>query len=154
MGRFLNEEVNSLMTYVLDSSTKHTRNADKYSRDRGWEGVCDEFTIVFVSFCRSVGIPARYIAATGVNAAGHSKGHAWAEFWDGYDWIHADPAWDVTDNPQCYENGGLYWNTIRIYTEGDDAKSTYYDFDQLSHDGRLVTLDFYHDVLYDGSNTY
>lgn len=155
VGRFLNGGVNNLMTPVDDSYTHYTTNADKYSKDRGWEGLCDEFAIVFVSFCRSVGIPARYIYASGVNTTGHPRAHAWAEFWDGYDWIHADPTWDVTDNPQCYQNVGISWNTLKILAEGDDAKYSDDDYDQLEHDGRLHYFwDFEHRVNYDGSNNY
>ncbi|MGM0687189.1 MAG: hypothetical protein ACQET3_09495, partial [Promethearchaeati archaeon] len=98
---------------------------------------------------------ARYIYASGVNTTGHSKGHAWAEFWDGYDWIHADSTWDVTDNPQCYQNVGITWKIIKIQAEGDDTNYSDNNYDQLEYDGRLHwVFDFEHRVNYDGSNNY
>ncbi len=54
------------------------------------KGVCDEFTSLFISMARSVGIPARYISGIAYSDvyAGYGM-HAWAEFFAGT-WIPVD----------------------------------------------------------------
>lgn len=51
-------------------------------------GVCEEYTNLFISLCRSAGIPARYVS--GYVYSNKSFGpHAWAEAWVG-DWVSFD----------------------------------------------------------------
>lgn len=58
------------------------------------KGVCDEATILFISFARSLGIPTKYIsglAYTNLDDINNWGAHAWAEvYFDGYGWIPFD----------------------------------------------------------------
>lgn len=71
-------------------------------------GVCDEFSTIFIAFCRATGIPARRVLGYGLNAADLSKllyrdisgyFHSWAEVWvPDYGWLTVDPTWgDIGD---------------------------------------------------------
>jgi hypothetical protein len=56
-------------------------------------GVCDEFTNLFMSFVRSLGIPARYV--DGLVFSGESWDmHSWAEVYLGDRWIPLDPTYN------------------------------------------------------------
>src|SRR5262249_25894097 len=62
-------------------------------------GACVEHTMLFVSLARAVGVPAREVGGL---AFTKSKGrpmmgwHAWAEIYDGHQWVSIDPTWDQT----------------------------------------------------------
>lgn len=58
-------------------------------------GVCHHYSILYITLCRSLGIPARYV---------HSRpfDHGWAEVYINGAWIQADPAWLVFGNPKIY----------------------------------------------------
>ena len=55
-------------------------------------GVCDEFTNLFISLARSVGIPARYVEGL-VYSGEEWNFHAWAEVYIG-NWIPVDPTYN------------------------------------------------------------
>jgi len=56
------------------------------------EGVCDEITSLFISFARSVGIPARFVSGTAYTNVDYAFGnHGWAEvYFPGYGWVPYD----------------------------------------------------------------
>ena len=58
------------------------------------QGVCDELTNLFISFLRSVGIPARFVTGTVyASIEGTWNNHGWAEvYFPGKGWA----PWDVT----------------------------------------------------------
>lgn|GEM_PF-5839465 len=58
------------------------------------EGVCDEYSHLFISMAKSVGIPARMV--TGYVHTGESWGpHGWAEAYvPGYGWLPVDPTYN------------------------------------------------------------
>jgi len=60
------------------------------------EGVCRDYAILTVTLLRAAGIPAR-LASGLVNWDGTFYYHAWAEAWDGAQWIGID---SVTDQQQ------------------------------------------------------
>lgn len=59
-------------------------------------GVCQDFSHVFISALRTLGIPARYVGGYLVKSDGEvdqQAGHAWAEAWiDDLGWVGYDPA--------------------------------------------------------------
>jgi hypothetical protein len=78
------------------------------------KGVCDEFTSLFLSMAKSVGIPARYVSGIAYSDiyAGYGM-HAWAEFFAGT-WISVDLTFgefgvlDATHIPLTYSlDGGV-----------------------------------------------
>ena len=56
------------------------------------QGVCDEITSLFISFARSVGIPARFISGTAYTNVNNEFGnHGWAEvYFPEYGWVPYD----------------------------------------------------------------
>ncbi|MBN1502743.1 transglutaminase domain-containing protein [Candidatus Woesearchaeota archaeon] len=71
------------------------------------EGVCDELTNLFISLCRSMGIPARFvsgIAYTNIETFQNSWGlHGWAEvYFPGHGWV----PFDVTYGQLGYVDAG------------------------------------------------
>lgn len=52
------------------------------------QGVCQDFSHLMIAFCRSQGIPARYVNGFIV---GEGETHAWVEIFDGSNWIGFDP---------------------------------------------------------------
>jgi len=55
-------------------------------------GVCDEFSTLFLSLTRAVGIPSRYVAGFSLNQ-NSSAPHAWAQALIGDQWIDFDPTY-------------------------------------------------------------
>lgn len=53
------------------------------------EGVCQDYTHIFLSLCRSFGIRCRYVSGL---ACENGETHAWAEVNDGEKWYGIDPA--------------------------------------------------------------
>jgi transglutaminase-like putative cysteine protease len=55
-------------------------------------GVCDEFSNLFISMCRALGIPARYVEGL-VYSGRDWTSHAWTEVYAGR-WVPVDPTYD------------------------------------------------------------
>lgn len=56
-------------------------------------GVCTEYTTLYVSLARSIGIPARYVSGYAYSDMfGSWLGHSWAEVYLGQ-WVGVDPTW-------------------------------------------------------------
>lgn len=54
-------------------------------------GDCGEFSLLFISLCRSIGLPARFVSGMWAISSPDTEFHAWAEFYvDGVGWIPAD----------------------------------------------------------------
>ena len=63
--------------------------------DRG-NGSCSEYTFVYISMCRAIGIPARYVGSLvvrGDDASMDDVFHRWAEIYlPNYGWVPVDPS--------------------------------------------------------------
>lgn len=70
-------------------------------------GSCSEYTFVFMSMCRAMGIPTRYVGAIvvrGDDASYDDVFHRWVEvYFPGYGWIPVDP--QAGDRPTPGEQG-------------------------------------------------
>mmetsp|Transcript_3679 Transcript_3679/g.5753 ORF Transcript_3679/g.5753 Transcript_3679/m.5753 type:complete len:802 (+) Transcript_3679:147-2552(+) len=87
------EWIHSHIEYSLDSMGLEIQTAAQVLQS-GW-GKCDEMSALFVSLCRSVGIPARFVsgwAYTDNTELFDSRwgGHVWAESYVGNEWIPVD----------------------------------------------------------------
>jgi transglutaminase-like putative cysteine protease len=69
-------------------------------------GVCDEFSTLFMGFCRATGIPARRVMGYGLANPDEylytnieNTSHSWTEVWiPNYGWLTVDPTWaDIGD---------------------------------------------------------
>ena len=76
-------DLNTLTENAVQSSSWVFRNK---------QGVCDEITGLFISLCRSVGIPARFVSGTVYSEElGDWSNHGWAEvYFPDYGWIPVD----------------------------------------------------------------
>ncbi len=139
------EYVNDVMRYNNDSSHLEYIFSDLYminnSVNDKYEGVCDEYSTLYTSFTRAVGIPTRFMAFSMIMQDGNITGHAIAESWDGSTWVHSDPTLYRFDNPQIYINDNNSHINITIY---DDADDSYYTQDPQdpTGDGILRFEDF------------
>lgn len=90
--------VNSNIEYNLSSATVDASLPSSWVLENRY-GVCDEISNLFISMCRSLGIPARFvsgIAYTDDERFDNEWGaHGWAEvYFPGYGWIPFDPTYD------------------------------------------------------------
>jgi len=89
-ARRLSQWVSSRITYDL-SCWDGSYSAEWVFENR--IGVCDEFTNLFLSMARSVGIPARYVE--GIVYSGEKWNfHAWAEVYAAGAWLPVDPTYN------------------------------------------------------------
>jgi hypothetical protein len=85
-------------------------------------GVCDEFSTLFMAFCRAVGIPARRVLGYGpisdndLYKSIENTCHSWTEVWiSDYGWLTVDPTWaDIGDvrritGGRGYDESVLTW---------------------------------------------
>ncbi len=103
----------SNVEYDLSYSGSIYSSSEVYDERRG---TCDEFTNLFLAMCRSVGIPARYVAGIIYSKEGWGY-HAWAEVYLGK-WVPVDPTWN--------EIGWLDATHIEFgkFPDGGDVKVT------------------------------
>ncbi len=96
--------------------------------ERG-NGSCSEYTFVFISMCRSVGIPARYVGSVvvrGDDASMDDVFHRWAEVYiPNFGWIPVDGSRGDRDWPrdQAMAIGHMY-NTLLITTQSGGGSET------------------------------
>jgi transglutaminase-like putative cysteine protease len=111
IGRY----IHSIFSYDPDWTHVHT-NAAESLKDR--RGVCQDYAHVMIAFCRSQGIPARYVSGyfyNGKTGDENEASHAWMEvFLPGYGW----KAWDPTHNREA----DARYVKLAIGRDYDDAK--------------------------------
>lgn len=94
----LGNHVHSTFAYDPDWTRIHT-DAASALKDR--RGVCQDYAHVMLSFCRSQGIPARYVSGyffNGKTGDENEASHAWVEiFVPHFGW----KAWDPTHNREA-----------------------------------------------------
>ncbi len=79
------------INYDLNTITAEATLPSSWVLENG-EGVCDEITSLFISFARSVGIPARFVSGSAYSNVDYSFGnHGWAEvYFPDYGWVPYD----------------------------------------------------------------
>lgn len=82
---------NNNIKYDLSTLTANAVQKSSWVLDNK-EGVCDELTNLFISFLRSLGIPAKFVSGMVYSNIDHKWGpHGWAEVYlPGYGWIPYD----------------------------------------------------------------
>jgi hypothetical protein len=65
-------------------------------------GACDEHADLFIAMARCVGIPARRVTGSLLNAS-ELRGHAWSEYYDG-GWVYIDPSTKKPNQPHALDN--------------------------------------------------
>jgi len=85
MSLQLAQAVHGLFTYTPGITGVKTTAARAFSLR---QGVCQDYTHVFLALARLRGIPARYVSGL---LTGEGSSHAWAEIYDGERWMGVDP---------------------------------------------------------------
>ncbi len=85
------------INYSLTSATADASKSASWVLENRY-GVCDELTNLFIAFCRSLGIPARFVSGISyTNSELFEKPwglHGWAEvYFPGYGWMPFDPTY-------------------------------------------------------------
>ena len=127
----------NVMCYTSDDLDGNYTASDIWIKNHQYCGVCDEYTTLFNSFTRSLGIPTRQYYMAMTDSTGGPVAHEWALIWNGERWVHADPTWEVFDNQDIYSQHGYSNITITNLIHADDSRYTgpddpYVD-DQLLH---------------------
>jgi len=85
--------INDRIEFVANVTEPGTSAIEAFSQSRG---VCQDFSHIFISAARHIGIPARYVSGYLFHKKkldGQDAGHAWAEaLIDGLGWVAFDPA--------------------------------------------------------------
>ncbi len=99
--------------HITPSYKANTINALKVLENR--KGDCTEYSLLFVALARAVGIPSREVVGL---VFSHEVRpcfcfHAWAQIYDGKQWVSVDPAWN-----QIFVDA----THVTLATEQDDFK--------------------------------
>jgi len=80
------------------------------------KGICEQFSIVYVSACLALGYQSRLVVA--VNSSTWVFIHVWTEDYFNGSWVHVDPSDKVWNNPLRYlqwDWGKYIGSDVRIY---------------------------------------
>ncbi len=81
--------IRSHFTYQLGVTTVRSTVAEIIA---GGSGVCQDYAHVFISICRNIGLPARYVSGYLGDVTDSGASHAWAEAYvPPYGWVGFDP---------------------------------------------------------------
>ncbi|MGV8162200.1 MAG: transglutaminase-like domain-containing protein [Candidatus Nanoarchaeia archaeon] len=145
--------VNSNIEYNLSSS-----NVDA-SLPASWvyenkQGVCDEISNLFISMCRSLGIPARFVSGIAYTDDAQFENpwgpHGWAEvYFPGYGWVPFDPTYDqlgyVDATHIRFSSNSENKDALEYVWLGRDMKITSSGLDiegKVINEGKIVDDDF------------
>lgn len=82
---YMMDRLHGRFVYLPGATTVKTTAAEALALG---QGVCQDYTHIFISLCRLAGVPARYAAGM---MLGEGASHAWAEVWADQRWIGMDP---------------------------------------------------------------
>jgi transglutaminase-like putative cysteine protease len=86
------------------------------------DGICVQWSIVYVSACLALNHPSRLVVAA--NTASWSFIHTWAEDYYNGSWVHVDPSDAVWNDPSHYQGwdwGAAIGSGVRIYAFTDSG---------------------------------
>lgn len=104
-----------IFTYEQGVTGVKTTGAEAFQQKCG---VCQDYAHILISFCRYVGIPARYVSGC---MLGEGESHAWVEAFIGDSWVSFDPTHDRLcnddfivfargrDAADCLINRGIFY---------------------------------------------
>jgi hypothetical protein len=94
------------------------------------QGICEQFSIVYVSACLALGYQSRLVVAA--NTTTWNFIHVWAEDYFNGSWVHVDPSDQVWNKPSRYQDwpwGQRIGLDVKIYAFEDgkyeEVTSTY-----------------------------
>jgi transglutaminase-like putative cysteine protease len=87
------------------------------------KGICEQFSVVYVSACLALGYQSRLVVA--VDSSTWSFIHVWAEaYYNNGVWVHVDPSDSVWNNPSRYQGwdwGSAIGGQVKVYAFEDNA---------------------------------
>jgi transglutaminase-like putative cysteine protease len=93
----LNHAINAAMAFDAASTGTGTDAAAAFAQK---SGVCQDYTHIFCTAARSIGIPARYVSGHYVRPEAQPAGHAWAEaLIPDLGWVGFDPTNGISTTP-------------------------------------------------------
>ena len=93
----LNLAIHARMTFDTDATGTGTDAATALAQGAG---VCQDYTHIFCTAARTLGIPARYVSGHFVRAEAQPAGHAWAEaLVPDLGWVGFDPTHGISVTP-------------------------------------------------------
>lgn len=121
----------NIFNYVIDNMYYEMEggwNTAPAVLDRG-NGSCSEYSFVFISMCRSAGIPARYVGSAvvrGDDASMDDVFHRWVEVYlPNYGWIMVDPSGGDNEDPRDQASYiGSLSNRFLITTQSGGGSKT------------------------------
>ena len=149
------EYVNVNMSY--DTSTAYA-NQGALGAFESMKGVCEEFTTLFVAFCRAVDIPSRAVEGykiENIYGSGDSSGdaviveqklanHVWAEIYlDGFGWVPVEPTIIYTIN----EERAPYFDSFCKLEKAEYIAAGIYNFERANRRMKGVNETAYSETL-------
>ncbi len=112
----------SQLTFKQDTTWYETPSQILNSK----QGICVQWSIVYVSACLSLGYQSRLVAAVDTTQSTWNYIHVWAEDYYNGKWVHVDPSDKVWDDPSRYQNSNWGWgsglgSTVRVYAFEDGS---------------------------------
>ena len=136
MAELLNPSYNQTDLFSWEASKLKFANdpaggfEDPFQILNSGDGICTQWSIVYVSACLALGYQSRLVVA--VDTATWSFIHTWAEDYYHGSWVHVDPSDKVWNNPSRYLGwswGQYIGGEVRIYAFEDgpfqDVTATY-----------------------------
>ena len=84
------------------------------------KGICEQFSVVYVSACLALGYQSRLVVAA--DATSWNFIHVWAEDYYNGTWVHVDPSDKVWNDPSRYQSwswGHVIGSGVKIYAFED-----------------------------------
>ncbi|KKG10438.1 hypothetical protein EO98_18990 [Methanosarcina sp. 2.H.T.1A.6] len=122
-GRKIVLYVDGVMEYNISALDPTLTGSDDWIIENGYEGICDEFSVLNSDFARALGVPARTIACNLVEPGEPTISHQFNEIWDGSRWVHSD-ATGAYDNPHVYNNDNKAVDYTHLAYDSDDSRSS------------------------------
>jgi hypothetical protein len=136
MAKLLNPNYNQTDLFTWEKSKLTFANdpngfyEDPFQILASGDGICVQWSIVYVSACLALGYQSRLVVA--VDTSTWSYVHVWAEDYYNGRWVHVDPSDGVWNDPSRYQSwdwGPAIGSTVRIYAFEDgsfqDVTGTY-----------------------------
>ncbi|WP_440945152.1 transglutaminase-like domain-containing protein [Methanosarcina sp. T3] len=139
----IHNSVHATMHYNVSALNPDYTGSDQWIINNNYNGICDEYAVLSVSYYRSLGIPSRQLLMSFYPPGSTTlSAHSFTEIWDGTRWIHSDTKISSTngfDNPRYYVNEGFDVTLVAAVTGADDSIS---NTDGADDDGILSHGDY------------
>jgi len=123
--------VSNEITYTLfDGAWNWNSDLDVLEKKHG---ACVDYSALFSSMSRSLGIPVRGILSTNKQLLG--TGHEYVEYYDGGKWHHLEPQTNHVNKPDMYlrQNSWSYAHSLNLTTINDSTMQNFLQSYRIAH---------------------